>query len=363
LQRTNQSVLKTMPEPRKRQIYILTPGFPDGGADTSCLPFLCALAKAHSLDANRADIKILSFQYPFHRKPYRYFSWEVMPFGGKNKKGFSKILLWFRILSYMLRQSRPDVVICLWATETALIGNIFRGITGVHCITWMLGQDVLPSNKYLRILNIDHSRYFPISEMSARTLSCTISAENKFNILHMGVDESIHKQFSRATNPGIDILGAGSLTTIKQWNVFLEVCHLVKKKLPEIQIRLLGDGPEKMNLKSLALSFGFSDNILCGEVPNEKVIENMYNARIFLHTSSFEGQSAVITNAVRAGMHVVCFDVGRIEHSERIHVCADEQAMAEKIAVLLLDIHTEYSIQKVMTAEQTLDKLLGICEA
>jgi glycosyltransferase involved in cell wall biosynthesis len=352
-----------MPEARKRQIYILTPGFPDSESDTSCLPFLFALAKAHSLDANRADIKILSFQYPFHQKPYKFFRWDVMPFGGKNKKGFSRIRLWLRILTYMLRQSRPDVVICLWATETSLIGNIFRGITGVHCITWMLGQDVLPSNKYLRILNIDHSRYFPISQMSARTLSITISAENKFNILHMGVDESLHKQFSRAQVPGIDVLGAGSLTPIKRWNVFLEVCNLLKKKLPEIQIRLLGDGPEKLNLKNLAVSLDFSSDILAGEVPNEKVIENMYNARIFLHTSSFEGQSAVITNAVRAGMHVVCFDVGRIEHAERIHVCTDEHEMAEKIAVLLLDTQTEYSIQKVITAEQTLDELLGICEA
>lgn len=363
MQDSNQSVHQTMPVPTKRQIYILTPGFPEGEADTSCLPFLFALAKAHSLYAERAEIKIISFQYPFHRKPFKFFDWEVIPFGGKNKKGIARILLWFRILSYLLRQSRLDVVVCLWATETSLIGNIYRGIRGVHCITWMLGQDVLPSNKYLRILNIDHTRYFPISEMSARTLSNTISSENKFSILHMGVDELIHKHFSRAPMPDIDILGAGSLTPIKQWHIFLEVCSLVKAGFPSLQIRLLGDGPEKLNLKNRAVSLGFSEDILPGEVPNEKVIENMYKARIFLHTSSFEGQSAVITNAVRAGMHVVCFDVGRIQHADRIHVCSNEKGMAETIAALLLNMHTSYTTQSVITAEQTLDQLLSICEA
>jgi glycosyltransferase involved in cell wall biosynthesis len=343
------------------EITILSPGFPNGEADTVCMPFLHALARAHAKHPEKANIRVLTFHYPFHQNPYPFYRWKVVPFAGKNRKGIFKVVLWMRILYHLLTTQKPQVVVCLWANEASLTGNLFRGLSGVHCITWMIGQDVLSENRYLRFLRIDPRRYFAMSPMMEKTLQQTLGVNTRFPILPMGVDEDMHAAYSRAHLPKFHILGAGSLSMLKQWHLFLEVCSEVKKQVGPVSSILLGEGPEKETLLQLSETLGLGKEVLAGEVSNREVISLMYASCILLHTSSTEGQSTVISDALRAGMHVVCFDVGRMEIPGRVHVCKSTDEMAAVVVRLLSDPHVDYLPRPLPTAEETWNQLLDIC--
>src|SRR5947207_2176535 len=83
-------------------------------------------------------------------------------------------------------------------------------------------------------------------------------------------------------NPGekdIDILAAGSLIPLKQYDIFVEVVAEIKKQLPEIKVMLIGDGPEKEKLQGLISSSGLQSAItLTGELPHNEVLQWMQRA-------------------------------------------------------------------------------------
>ena len=69
----------------KEILIILSPGFPESEADSTCLPmqqqFVRALKEMHP----ELDIVVLTFQYPYHHKEYKWFEVKVIPFGEEIK--------------------------------------------------------------------------------------------------------------------------------------------------------------------------------------------------------------------------------------------------------------------------------------
>jgi glycosyltransferase involved in cell wall biosynthesis len=61
----------------------------------------------------------------------------------------------------------------------------------------------------------------------------------------------------------------------------------------------------------------------------------MYQSKIFLHTSTYESQGYVFLEALYCGLTVVCFDVGLVEQSNKMIVCANKEEMLEKLEILL----------------------------
>ena len=59
----------------------------------------------------------------------------------------------------------------------------------------------------------------------------------------------------------IDIMGAGSLIPLKQYDVFVEVVAAVKKLIPSVKAILCGTGTEERKLKEMAEKYGLEKNI------------------------------------------------------------------------------------------------------
>jgi glycosyltransferase involved in cell wall biosynthesis len=67
------------------------------------------------------------------------------------------------------------------------------------------------------------------------------------------------------------------------------------------------------------------------------VIEKMQECKILLHTSLFEGQGLVITEALAAGAYVVCHPVGiafDIKHEKLLSVNSIEEMETSIISIL-----------------------------
>src|ERR1700752_2410898 len=74
-------------------LIILTPGFPESEADSTCLPMQQQFVKALKEMYPGLDVVVLTFQYPYHQQEYTWFGIKVIPFGGRNRGGLQKLLL------------------------------------------------------------------------------------------------------------------------------------------------------------------------------------------------------------------------------------------------------------------------------
>jgi len=127
------------------------------------------------------------------------------------------------------------------------------------------------------------------------------------HIIPNGVDPSLYAPAGSQPRD-IDLLGVGSLIPLKQYDLFLSAVRDLRDRLPGIKVAICGKGPEEEHLQALILELRLQDNvILVGELPHADILRMMQRARVFLHTSSYEGFSTVCLEALYAGAQVISF--------------------------------------------------------
>jgi glycosyltransferase involved in cell wall biosynthesis len=105
------------------------------------------------------------------------------------------------------------------------------------------------------------------------------------------------------------ILTAGRLVPWKGFGVLIEVMG----ELPEWRLIIVGDGPEKENLKFKIVNLKLQDRIdLAGSVPREKMTEFLNKAKIFVLNTSFESFSFQVVEAMNAGVPVITTNIGNL---------------------------------------------------
>jgi len=131
--------------------------------------------------------------------------------------------------------------------------------------------------------------------------------KNKIYFIHDSIDIKIFKP--RIKKKKYDIILAARLTGLKRIDIFLEVINLVKKKIPSINVALLGEGEERENLISLSkkLELDKSIDFLGFQKNPEKVYQE---SKIFVLTSATEGISTASLEAMACGLPVVASNVG-----------------------------------------------------
>ena len=102
------------------------------------------------------------------------------------------------------------------------------------------------------------------------------------------------------------ILGVGSLTRQKGFDMLLEAFALVRKQVA-VRLVILGDGAERTSLLSMAEKLGVADDMqLPGFVGNPYPF--MRGARLFVLSSRWEGFGLVLAEAMACGTAVVSTD-------------------------------------------------------
>ena len=220
----------------KEILIILSPGFPESEADSTCLPmqqqFVRALKEMHP----ELDIVVLTFQYPYHRKEYNWFEIKVIPFGGRNKGGFHKLLLRNKINSTLKKLYRERKIVGLfsfWYNECAFIGKKFAAKYGVKHYCWILGQDARKGNKYPKLLPPLSNELVALSDFIQNEFERNHGIKPQF-VIPPGIDETLFSSIPKEKD--IDLLGVGSLIPLKQYDIFLEIVMELKKQMPRITI-------------------------------------------------------------------------------------------------------------------------------
>src|SRR6201996_5324552 len=78
-------------------LVILSPGFPENEADSTCVPAQQVFVKNLKQNFPKLHIIVLAFEYPFAAAEYQWHDVTVLSFGGKNKGGIFRLFNWLRI--------------------------------------------------------------------------------------------------------------------------------------------------------------------------------------------------------------------------------------------------------------------------
>lgn len=329
---------------QEKTLIILTPGFPTNEAETTCVPFL--QTHIHALNRAFPEIKILivTFQYPYIKGTYQWYGNEVICFGGRELGKLNRLKIWLKVYSQLKRLKRTRNIIglfSLWCTECALIGSTFGRRNKLPHFNWLCGQDSKKGNKYVQLIKPKAGELIAMSDFLKREFYKNYGI-TPAHVIPIGIDPTEFPPVRFERN--IDILGAGSLIPLKQYDVFIDVIDGIRDTLPAVNAILCGEGTEQQKLETQMAELGVQNNIsLFGSVPHAEVLQLMQQTRIFLHTSNYEGFGTVCLEALYAGAHVVSFTRPMDKAIPHWHHVNDKIEMIEKIKHLLLDDDLKHS--------------------
>lgn len=314
-----------------KHIVILTPGFPANEKDDSCIPPLQSLLR--QLSSSGLRISVIAFQYPFQRTPYQWHGIRVYPAGGKNRSFPRKLLTWQRCRAHFRsihQNEKVDLIHSFWMTECAFLGEKLAQRFRIPHLISLMGQDALPTNRYLRLLRKSTSRTIALSRFQADHYRQT-TGKMVSDIVHFGIEQSEFPRPNKGDRP-IDILGAGSLTALKNYEEFILVVKKLLIAYPQLCAVIAGEGPEQEKLAQLIRQQGLEKHVvLKGKLSRQATLELMQQAKVFLHTSRYESFGYVFPEALMSGCHVVSRAVGIASPSPRWTIGDNVETLAEGV--------------------------------
>lgn len=343
---------------KTKTLVILTPGFPKDESDTTCLPMQQSFIRALNQKFPGLNIIILAFQYPYFRKTYQWYGNTVISFDGRNRGGLIKLFLfrrWYAAIKKIHRTEKIHGLLSFWYAECALVGKRFADKYGVKHYCWMWGQDAKKGNKYVPFTALKPGELIAFSDSLQSEFEKNYGIRPA-HVITPGVD---FKEFS-FHNPkkDIDIIAAGSLIPLKQYDIFIEVIAEMKKRIPLINAVLIGEGPERNKLQSLIASLGLQPNItLTGKLPHPDVLQWMQRGKVFMHPSSYEGFGIVCIEALCAGAKVISFVKPMQTEIENWHIVTNKEEMVQTATEMLKDPNVEFKSVVPYTIEQPVQKM------
>lgn len=320
-----------------KHILLFTPGFPTDENDGSCLPTVQNYARELE-ESGEVDVTVISLHYPFESRSYVWNGINVVALGGANRKYPSRFFLWNKAMKALnkIHEEKPiDVIHSFWMHECGMLGNRFARRYNTKQVITLMGQDMKPPNRFVRFVKQDWPKIVALSNFKPQ-LSETGIREPDI-VIPFGLPER-EKQWVKSVPKTIDVLGAGSLIHLKNYEQFIRVIALLKQDNSEIRAEVIGDGVERKKLSELIDKLGLNTNVkLVGHLPRNMVYEKMNQARVFLHTSDYETQGYVFNEALLAGLPIVSKRVGIASEQPYWKIGNTDEELVDHVQSLLKD--------------------------
>src|ERR1700675_2853004 len=161
-------------------------------------------------------------------------------------------------------------LLSFWCGQCGLIGKKFGKKNNIPHFIWILGQDAKRDNNYVKWIHPTPTDLIALSDFLNEEFYKNHLIRPK-NTIPYGIEPN---QFP----PGdftrdIDILGAGSLIPLKQYDLFINIIKELSVFHPALKSCICGDGSEKIKLKSQIEILQLQQHIsLLGEQPHKEVL-------------------------------------------------------------------------------------------
>jgi glycosyltransferase involved in cell wall biosynthesis len=182
-----------------------------------------------------------------------------------------------------------------------------------------------------------------VSETTKKRLVNLLNIDpDKIVVISNGVDLEKFSRISAKKRYG-RILYVGRLESHKRVDTLMLAYHRLKKKYANIELIIVGNGPQKEFLQKLSEKLKLKDVRFCDPVPYEELIAIMKSSWVLVLPSIMEGQGIVLLEAMAAG-------------TPPIAVQAEGSAVGDVIlnlcnGLLVQQDQLEGAIQKLLTEE------------
>lgn len=295
----------------KQRLLIITPGFAAHEADHNCIPPLQMLVQVF-LEENIL-VEIITLDYPFNQKKYLWYGALVSPIGGQNSFWRKPLTLWqaYTTAEEWAYTHKADtcVILSCWLGWASLIGERLAKKLQLRHFTLLMGQDVLPANRW-RLMSLRKERFQRLIAVSSFQ-NQLLQAQTGYLARHVIPWGIAGMNTTRDTNRKPLILGIGSLILLKNWEKWLQTLSIFLSEHPDFQAILIGDGPEKTRLEQYCRALQLEHSVrFLGSLPRPEVLTYMQQASVLLHTSEYESYGFVLVEALACGAQVVSTPVG-----------------------------------------------------
>ena len=243
---------------------------------------------------------------------------EVICFG--KKPGLRPTLVFQ--LAKLLRAGHYDIVhthnhlTLAYGLPAAVLGGVPVVIHGEH-------GTPMPYNVVHRLMYRFFARGIASILCVAEPLKREIVAQRrvhpeKITVIPNGVDTKVFRPMSKnnkqlerfGLNLGDFVIGSvGRLDTVKSYPLMVEIIHRLRRRHPQVKGLLIGDGPDRSAIEAAVSRWKLKDHfILAGE--RNEIPEMIALMDLFLLTSSSEGMSNTLLEAMSCGKPVVAANVG-----------------------------------------------------
>ena len=137
------------------------------------------------------------------------------------------------------------------------------------------------------------------------------------------------------------LMSSGSLLHLKGFHLGVMAFARLLERFPESEYWIVGDGPERRNLASLAAKLGVNQRVLFwGRVPRRDALERLADCDVLIHPSLHDSGGWVCAEAMAAGRPVICLDLGGpgVQVTEKtgikIRAVTPEQTVADLAAAM-----------------------------
>ncbi len=160
------------------------------------------------------------------------------------------------------------------------------------------------------------------------------------------------------TESGI-VLGIGRLVPVKGFDLLVRAMPEILRAEPATRLVLVGDGPERRTLETLAARLGIEERVIFAGTSNEVSIY-LAAADVLVAPSRNEGQGRVLVEAMSLGLAVVGTRVGGIPSVLRDGECGvlvppeSPEELARAVVTLLRDgdLRRSYGAEAVRQSER-----------
>ncbi|MBW4560968.1 MAG: glycosyltransferase family 4 protein [Mojavia pulchra JT2-VF2] len=116
-------------------------------------------------------------------------------------------------------------------------------------------------------------------------------------------------QYKMPDNYPVRFISMGRLLHWKGFHLGLRA--FAQANLPEAEYWIIGDGPEREQLQTLAQNLGIAQQVkFWGTLSREKTLENLGHSHVLVHPSLHDSGGWVCIEAMATGRPVICLDLG-----------------------------------------------------